>query len=230
MILDTHVHSKEFSYDSPLPIRDAILRGKSVGLDGLCVTDHEHMGMRRLADRLTREYDFLVLVGMEFLTFEGDLLVFGLDRVPDRPMHAWELTSLVGAQGGCVVSAHPFRDNGRGLGDEIRRLQGLHGLEAVNGSTREHHNVMASDLALELGLSRLGGSDAHLPERVGLCATRFLTPVRNEADLIRAVRSGLVEPVVREDGAYRSPGAPEDRVPVLDSVAILKEREQPSST
>ena len=77
MILDTHVHSKEFSYDSPLPIREAILRGKAAGLDGLCVTDHEHMGMRRLAEQLTRRHDFLVLVGMEFLTFEGDLLVFG---------------------------------------------------------------------------------------------------------------------------------------------------------
>jgi len=226
MILDTHVHSKEFSYDSPLPIREAILRGKAAGLDGLCVTDHEHMGMRRLAEQLTRRHDFLVLVGMEFLTFEGDLLVFGLDTVPDRAMHADELVSLVNRQGGCAVSAHPFRDNGRGLGNEIRGLHGLHGLEALNGSTRPHHNAMASDLAFELGLARLGGSDAHLPERVGLCATRFLEPVRNERDLIRAVRAGLVEPVVLEDGRYRTSTAQADRVPVLDASSRRTEQER----
>jgi len=220
MILDTHVHSKEFSYDSPLPIREAILRGKAAGLDGLCVTDHEHMGMRRLADQLTRRYDFLVLVGMEFLTFEGDLLVFGLDAVPDRAMHADELVSLVNRQGGCAISAHPFRDNGRGMGNEIRVLHGLHGLEAVNGSTRQHHNAMASDLASELGLVRLGGSDAHLPERVGLCATWFPEPVRNERDLIRAVRSGMVEPVVLEDGRYCPLRIPEDMVSVIDASSL----------
>ena len=226
MILDTHVHSKEFSYDSLLPIREAILRGKAAGLDGLCVTDHEHMGMRRLADQLTRRYDFLVLVGMEFLTFEGDLLVFGLDSVPNRAMHADELVSLVNSQGGCAISAHPFRDNGRGMGNEIRGLHGLHGLESVNGSTRQHHNAMASDLAFELGLARLGGSDAHLPERVGLCATRFSEPVRNERDLIRAVRSGLVEPVVLEYGQYNTLKMPVDRVPVIDASSLRAEQKQ----
>jgi hypothetical protein len=85
---------------------------------------------------------------------------------------------------------------------------------------------MASDLAFELGLARLGGSDAHLPERVGLCATRFLRPVRNEGDLIRAVRAGLVEPVVLEDGLYRTQTLPADRVPVIDASARQTEQER----
>jgi hypothetical protein len=85
---------------------------------------------------------------------------------------------------------------------------------------------MASDLAFELGFARLGGSDAHLPERVGLCATRFLQPVRNERDLIRAVRAGLVEPVVLEDGRYRTSTAQADRVPVLDASSRRTEQER----
>ncbi len=99
---------KNFHTIVPFPSVRPILRGKAAGLDGLCVTDHEHMGMRRLAEQLTRRHDFLVLVGMEFLTFEGDLLVFGLDTVPDRAMHADELVSLVNRQGGARLAHTHF--------------------------------------------------------------------------------------------------------------------------
>ena len=123
-----------------------------MGLDGICVTDHESMGMRSFARELSVKYDFLVLVGLELLTYEGDLLVFGLDLVPEKKMHASDALELVNRQGGVAVSAHPFRDNGRGMGNFIRSLPGLSGIEAFNGSTRLTHNFKAHALANELEL------------------------------------------------------------------------------
>ncbi|MDD4265576.1 MAG: PHP domain-containing protein [Aminobacterium colombiense] len=194
--MDTHLHSEEFSSDSFLPIGEAIQKGKSMGLDGICVTDHESMGMRSFARELSVKYDFLVLVGLELLTYEGDLLVFGLDLVPEKKMHASDALELVNRQGGVAVSAHPFRDNGRGMGNFIRSLPGLSGIEAFNGSTRLTHNFKAHALANELELPRLGGSDAHFVERVGLYATAFPGIIQNENDFIGAIRTGNVYPVV----------------------------------
>lgn len=196
LVIDTHLHTEEFSSDSFLPIEKAIQQGKKMGLDGICVTDHESMGMRSYAQELSMKRNFLVLVGLELLTYEGDLLIFGLDAVPEKKMHALDVLSLVEEQGGVAVSAHPFRDNGRGMGNFIRSLPGLSGIEAFNGSTRLTHNFKAHVLAEELRLPRLGGSDAHLVERVGRYATAFPGVVHTEEDFIGAIRTGNVYPVV----------------------------------
>ncbi|WP_350449955.1 PHP domain-containing protein [Aminobacterium mobile] len=200
--MDTHLHSEEFSSDSFLPIEEAIQRGQALGLNGICVTDHESMGMRAFAQELSKKHNFLVLVGLELLTYEGDLLIFGLDAVPQKKMHAIDVVDIVAQQGGIAVSAHPFRDNGRGMGNFIRSLPGLNGVESFNGSTRLTHNFRAHNLACELDLPCLGGSDAHLVNRVGRYATAFPSIVRNEEDFIGAIKTGNVYPVVYDVDRY----------------------------
>jgi hypothetical protein len=41
----------------------------------------------------------------------------------------------------------------------------------------------------------LGGSDAHLVERIGLFATEFRNTLRNERDFLEALRNGTFRPV-----------------------------------
>ena len=53
-----------------------------MGLDGLCVTDHDSMGIAAEVDALRRECGFPLFVGIEVLTTGGDFVVFGLDRAP----------------------------------------------------------------------------------------------------------------------------------------------------
>ncbi|HPI97903.1 MAG TPA: PHP domain-containing protein [Synergistales bacterium] len=205
IIIDIHVHTAEFSVgDSYLRIEDAIRRAKAVGLDGVCFTDHESIGVYEIAADLSRRYDFLVIPGIEILTFEGDLLVFGLDEVPQAKMHARELISHVRAHEGIAISAHPFRDNGRGMGHHLPFIDDPLGIEVLNGRTREIHNLQAYKMALRLGYPCLGGSDAHTVHEVGSFATRFRRKVLNLEDFISHIRNGEVSPVALKNGRYVS--------------------------
>jgi hypothetical protein len=63
----------------------------------------------------------------------------------------------------------------------------VHGLEICNGLVTEDENELARKVADELGLIGLGGSDAHQPEAVGTCVTRFDLRIESERDLVEAI-------------------------------------------
>lgn len=195
MIIDTHLHTMEGSPDSFLPLERAVARAKELSMDGICITDHDTLKLAPMAEELSDRYDFLILVGAEILTYEGDLLVYGLDRLPEEKMHAPDLAELVSSLGGASAAAHPFRDNGRGMGEVMRLCPHIHGVETFNGSTKPHHNEMALETALDISSSMLGGSDSHWEDRIGLFATRFHRPIRSMTDLVNAVREGATSPV-----------------------------------
>ena len=197
MLLDTHLHTKEHSNDSALPVRDAIARAKAIGLDGLCVTDHDSWGILPEVDALRRECDFPIFVGIEILTASGDFVVFGVEPFEYEPRHikAEELMDRVRICGGAAVAAHPYRDNGRGAGELIKTLPGLAGVECFNGSTKHDANLRAFSEARARRLACLGASDSHLVERVGKFATRFDGMARDERGLIRLINAGACEPV-----------------------------------
>lgn len=209
MIIDTHIHTSEFSRDSYLPVEIAVLKARERGLDGICITDHESMGILDMADDLTRQYGLLVIPGVEILTDLGDILVFGTSDIPFHNVKARELIRRVSEQGGITVSAHPFRDNGRGMGNNIINTPGLSAVEVMNGRTRPIHNSMAFSLAEEMDLPSLGGSDAHTIEEVGRYASFFMDEITSVNDFIRSIKAGRTFPVARYGtGFTHVPGNP----------------------
>ncbi len=202
MIIDTHIHTSEFSRDSSLPAEIAALKAKETGLGGICITDHESMGILGMADDLTRQYGLLVIPGVEILTDLGDIIVFGASDIPFRNVKAKELIRIASEQGGVTVSAHPFRDNGRGMGNNIINTPGLSAVEVMNGRTRSIHNSMACSLAAELDLPSLGGSDAHTIEEVGRYATFFMDEITSVNDFIRSIKAGKTSPVARHGTGF----------------------------
>ena len=183
--------------DSDLPVRDAVARAREMGLDGLCVTDHDSMGIRAEVEALRRECGFPIFVGIEVLTDVGDFVVFGVNPFDYEPreLRVEDLMERVRQCGGAAVAAHPYRNNGRGAGDLIKTLPGLAGVECFNGSTKHEANLQALEAARARGIACLGASDAHLVERVGKFATRFHEPARDEGDLASLIRAGACEPV-----------------------------------
>jgi predicted metal-dependent phosphoesterase TrpH len=202
MFIDTHLHEKKYSGDSFVSLEQIVGKAKSLGLNGVCITDHESNEIKEEADRLSRKLDFLIVTGAEILTYEGDMTVFGLRELPKQKLHAKELVARVKAAGGVAICAHPYRKNNRGMGDYIRELDCLWGIEAFNGSTPEQYNIQAYELARELGVPALGGSDAHHIEQVGKFATWVPNWVRDEATFIRAVQAGLAYPAVNNGSGY----------------------------
>lgn len=202
MFIDMHVHVSEYSPDSFLPVRAAIARAKAMGLDGLCITDHDTLGILEIIDQLRAESEFPLFAGVEYLTTDGDFSVFGLDVMPAPGMDATSLLRHVTQQGGAAVACHPYRNNGRGAGDKVRNLAKLQGVECFNGSTSRANNLKALRVARELGRTCTGASDAHHVERLGRFATRFDRPVRTTADLVQALHFGATTPVMFVDNQF----------------------------
>jgi predicted metal-dependent phosphoesterase TrpH len=204
MLIDTHLHESKYSSDSHISLLEIVTRAMEIGLDGICITDHESNEIMEEAHKLARESKFVILVGAEILTHEGDMTVFGLDELPKNKIHAHELIEIVNKKGGVAVSSHPYRQNNRGMGDHIRNLQMLGGIEAFNGSTPPDHNYKAYKLSLELNIPALGGSDAHNRQQVGKYVTVFPDGIRTEKDLIEAIKSQNIFPAYYENGKYKT--------------------------
>lgn len=200
MIIDCHLHESKYSLDSKLDLYEAISAAKSIGLDGLCVTNHDNNLLRNEIGDSVKIDGVLVIVGAEVLTFEGDILTFGLKDIPKEMISAEELLTLVKKNNGVAIAAHPFRNNNRGIGNNMRRLAPLlSGVEAFNGSTNYEHNMQAYHLANKLKLPTFGSSDAHILEKVGIYATCFEDYVRDHKDFIEAVKYSKYYPIMKTD-------------------------------
>lgn len=202
MLIDLHIHEKTYSQDSQISLEEIIDQAREMGLDAVCITDHESNKLRKKAQALSQEKNFPVFVGAEVLTHEGDLLVYGLDRLPNQIMHAAELTAYVTEQGGAVISAHPYRNHNRSLGNQLKSLENLSGVEGLNGNTPTFFNLQAFDAAQAINKPVFGGSDAHQIHQVGKCATRFKQIISNEQELVQAILAGDGTPVYHAKGLY----------------------------
>ena len=203
MIIDMHIHEQTYSFDSFMKLTDIVHRSKEIGLDGICITDHDSNHLKEYAKEISLAMDFPIFVGAEILTFEGDALAFGVDLLPERKMYVHELIEYVHNQGGVVISAHPYRKNNRGMEDKIKTTKNLDGIEGLNGSTPVDLNLKAYDAALLQNIPVFGGSDAHRLERVGKYATKFPRKIQTMEELVGAIKSGGTQAVYFNHGTYQ---------------------------
>jgi len=194
--LDLHVHS-HLSGDNAADPEECVARALERGLQGIAFTEHYSFAASEAIEPLRERYraSLLVVRGVEFSAAEGHCLVFGVDTdrlcAPYAPVA--ELVRLVGELGGAVIPSHPYR-GGSGLGDRVLALPGIAALEGHNGCNAGGLNRRAIEVARRLGLPVTGGSDAHRPEDVGGCFTRFRRRVTGD-NLVALLRAGDYEAV-----------------------------------
>ena len=208
MIIDIHTHTYPTSDDSILTPEDLIAKAKRIGLDGVCITDHDRFWDPRDIHALSRKHDYLVLPGCEVTTEEGHLLVYGLQEYIFGMHKASYVRELVEEAGGAMVVAHPYRRFYRKqahtseeayqemLNRACRnRVFGLiEAVEIFNGRGSDEENHFAGDIAERFGLPATGASDAHSIEQVGTYATRFYEPVRDIDDFIAELKASRFSP------------------------------------
>lgn len=196
MIIDTHIHESKYSDDSGMSLEEVVKRAKQIGLDGVCITNHDNNHLRNEIGDSCYIDGVLVIVGAEILTRQGDILVFGMDKVPEGMVESSFLTCEAKKQGAITISAHPYRHNNRGLGNHIESVsESLTAVEAFNGSTYMHHNLYAYAKAMEFNLPALGASDAHVISKIGAYSTCFESGIRDHKDFIEAIKEGHYSPV-----------------------------------
>ena len=209
MLIDLHTHSYPHSDDSFMSVDELIEGSKSLGLDAICLTDHDAFWTTEQIDDLSNSHNFLIIPGCEINTEAGHVLVFGLSKY-EFGMHKPEfLQACVDKAGGAMIAAHPYRRRfieepaekpgvreemlERAGGDEF--FQMCQGLEALNGRGLSIQNQFSLDLGGMLSVSMTAGSDAHKVEQIGTVATEFERPVFCLEDLIKELRAGRFHPV-----------------------------------
>ena len=189
--IDLHIHTRE-SGDNDADPEEVIERAIERGLDGIAFTEHYSFEASEQAERLREKFGSALLIfrGVEFSAREGHCLVFGADTdrlgLKDAPMQ--EIVRVVNEAGGVVVPSHPYR-GGTGVGDLVKDLPGIAGLEGCNGVNLFAMNQKAIEIARALGLPYTGGSDAHEPRDVGSCYTEFDDAV-TLANLVELLKQG----------------------------------------
>lgn len=202
MFIDTHMHEMTYSKDSFLKLDEIVHIAKEKGLGAVCITDHDSMEFKEKAEVYTKKTGFPVFVGIEYYSLQGDIVAFGIEDYPRERISAQEFIDLVKAQGGVCFAAHPFRNNNRGLEENLRMVKGLDGLEVLNGSTSPEACSKAAQYAKELGLFTMGSSDCHVPEKVGVCATWFPEEIRTIDGFLAAFKKGEMRPAYYAEGSY----------------------------
>lgn len=202
MLVDMHLHEKIFSLDSFITVEQMVEVAKARGLDAICITDHDSMGFRDLVAEYAERLQFPIFVGIEYYSLWGDILAWGIDKYPDYRGDAQMFIDLVNEQGGFCVSCHPFRNNNRGLEDNLRRVKGLHGVEVLNGSTDMEANRTALRYARELGLKTTGGSDAHVVKQIGKYVTWLPEKVVTLEDFVQQFHTCAPKPVLWNGSSY----------------------------
>jgi predicted metal-dependent phosphoesterase TrpH len=203
VLIDLHCHTFPLSDDSFLSPDQLIERAKAVGLDGVCLTEHDFVWEPHKLRELAERHNFLVIPGIEVNTEDGHILVFGLNRYVYGMHRVAQLAQLVAEAGGAMVAPHPYRrltpllrmdDDFWTMALERAALnpafQYVCALEAVNGRATQDENLFSWQLCARLGLPAIAGSDAHEARDVGTCATRFQEPIASWEDLVRELKAG----------------------------------------
>ena len=202
MFIDLHMHEKTYSTDSFLSLEEIVSIAKERGLDAVCITDHDSMGLRGYAEEFSRRIGFPIFVGVEYYSLQGDILAFGIRDFPKKRIDAQTFIDQVHGEGGAVISAHPFRHNRRGLETELARIQGIDAVEVLNGSTLPDAAMEAVRYVRKFGFGATGGSDCHYPHTVGTAATYFPGQIRTVNELVKAICAHECQPAFNQDFRY----------------------------
>ena len=211
---ETHMHTLPVSRCARYNVRENLEFYKSLGYDGIFITNHFLDGNINIdktlpyeekvefyfsdyyeALELSKEIGIKVFLGVEISYRGTDFLIYGLDKEwflahPEiMDMKKSEELPFLTSHGALVVQAHPYRQD-RHI-DHIRLFPHcIEGVETVNACRTELENRMADIFADAYGFVKTAGSDNHIASRLThLAGMESDTPLVDEADFIRRVRN-----------------------------------------
>jgi len=190
--IDLHIHTIH-SADSRITVDEAIRRCRAAGLDGFAVTDHDTLG--GVSEAVERRGDLIVVPGVEVSARGAHILALDVSEPIPAGLSIAETVDLIHRQGAVAVIAHPYSVfktwvNGR----EIEAAK-FNAVETANAFQFPYGWMQRRNAALaeRLGLPQTGGSDAHLPEMVGMAYTVVEADSRDAEAVIHSIRRGRTE-------------------------------------
>jgi predicted metal-dependent phosphoesterase TrpH len=205
VILDLHNHSVA-SDDARARVDNYCqwIRRRGLPLDGFVLTEHRQFDAASDYRALEDAFGLRILKGSEVETDYGHVLVFGVNEDMQRAFDFGQVglalpvvLEAVARCGGVAVPCHPGRPRVGMVAHVAARgpVEGVSIIETRNGGSRGDEDAQSIAFAESRGYAAVGGSDAHIVSHIGRCATRFPRPIRDEADLVAALREGGFEAI-----------------------------------
>lgn len=214
---ETHLHTYPVSKCARAGVRENLEFYKSLGYDGVFITNHFLDGNINIDRSLPyderiafyfSDYDEALEIGKEigikvFLgietSYQGtDFLVYGLDKAwyashPETvTMKKSEQLAFFMENGALIIQAHPFRE--ASYINHIRLFpRQVHGVEIINACRTDFENDMAKIYAQNYGLLPFAGSDNHVGNRQkALAGISTAEPITDELDFIEKFKRGEI--------------------------------------
>lgn len=211
---ETHLHTYPVSQCAKFGVRENLEFYKSLGYDGVFITNHFIDGnINSLAGesyeerinyffsdyeaalKIADEIGIKVFCGAELSYGGTDFLVYGLDKnwYLSHPeiitMKKSEELPFLMENGALVIQAHPYRE--AFYIDHIRLFpRCIQGVEIINANRTENENKMAKIYAENYNLLEFAGSDNHIAqEQKKLAGVQFETPIKDELDFVSKVKN-----------------------------------------
>ncbi len=207
-VADLHIHTT-YSPDSTIDPLKLYERAKKLGLDVICITDHnvfeDSSGVESIQDPGSKP---IIIKGVELATDSGEILVFGLKNdfwkktlknlevLPPLKKVLNEIENM----GAVAIWAHPFRRySSMHYGTDLNKFHQIKIIEALNGNNSEYENELAKEFAVQNKYKQVGGSDAHTINDVGKKLTLFDHEIKCSSDLVEALRTSNYRPITMSD-------------------------------
>jgi hypothetical protein len=184
MRADLHIHTFH-SKDNHQTIQEIFEAAKQKDIKAIAITDHNTTAGAAAVMKAAPGW-LIVLPGIEITSEDGHILALNVQQEIPKGLSVPETIGRIHEAGGIAVAAHPYR-RWSGLKELSVRQNPFDAIEAINGRNTRKGNRHALDLALELGMPMIAGSDAHKPSNIGAAITVFPDSVRTRDDMVRAI-------------------------------------------
>jgi len=202
--VDLHTHTRHGSNCSYMEPRELVRRAQEVGLDAVCVTEHNVPWEDAALAALTDGSPLRLFGGVEMSTEAGDVLVYGVGGSALGARLIADLRRLVDSLGGAMIAAHPFRRYSvAGVPMDAEEashspvLRWVDAAEVFNGLATRPEVELAQEVLSRIGLPGVAGSDSHTPHTLGSCYTVFEQPLATVRELVEEVKAGRFQAVHR---------------------------------
>jgi predicted metal-dependent phosphoesterase TrpH len=184
-----HIHTK-YSFDSsinPKILVEQLYAHPSVKV--AAITDHDSVeGFHKVHELASTYEDTLIIPGVEITTPEGDLIVLGVTELPPTPWNVNDIIDFAKQNDAVVIVAHPYREYGLG---SLSKNYAVDAIEVLNGSTSSRINRLAEDLAKQMRLPGVAGTDAHSIDDLWTVYTEIQAGLDVD-EVLKAIKKGSV--------------------------------------
>ncbi len=212
---ETHLHSSPVSVCAKAGVRENLEFYKSLGYDGVFLTNHfldGNIGVDTSLDykqkldyyfsdyheakKIGKEIKIKVFLGLE-ISYKGtDFLIYGLDEEwyyahPEiMEMKKTDELDFMIKEGAYVVQAHPYRE--ANYINHVRLFpRSVHAVEIYNACRKPLENKMAKIYAKEYNLATFAGTDNHFgAKQKFLGGMQSKKPVTSEKDFVTKLLNG----------------------------------------